>query len=573
MPDSGMSIRNRAERHSAVICRYVSYIRNGIQSKVEKEEGMKAKLYTHICFLIAAAMVFWACAGPKVEVEPITDTGNPGEQVSRLDSEVGVARKNQINVLAPVSFAVVEKNLGEAKGGLMRGDEISGILEKTAQGRAYLKRAEESAKMARTALSNVIKARDDARAAGAPSFEKDYADAESRFLELTGAIEKDNLKWAQKNEAEVIETFRSLEIRAIKEKTLGEVRDTIDRAEKEGAKKLVPELYAEARKELDSVDAFISENPYQKEEMLKRANTALFNAQRLVVLTQQSGKLQTMKPVETVLWTEGMITQITNKLSAPDMRNHSFDTQMENILGTIGAVQADRKFLGDETKSQQAEIEMMMKDYRTETETLKKGHDAEIASLTSKISALEGKSKEEQAEKQRIEAEKRANEARLAEEKRMVEQRLAAERLFNEMYNEVQAFFEPEEADVYKQGDKLVIRLKSIKFPIGKAIIMPENYALLSKVQKAVRTFGEPEVLIEGHTDSTGSTAVNELLSQKRAEAVQEYLVANQTVPVDKITSIGYGSIRPLASNATEEGRAINRRIDIIISPITRGEQ
>jgi outer membrane protein OmpA-like peptidoglycan-associated protein len=99
---------------------------------------------------------------------------------------------------------------------------------------------------------------------------------------------------------------------------------------------------------------------------------------------------------------------------------------------------------------------------------------------------------------------------------------------------------------------------------------MPENYLLLSKVQKAVRTFGEPEVVIEGHTDTTGSTAVNELLSQQRADAVREYLIANQTVPEERVTSLGYGSIRPLASNATEEGRAINRRIDVIISPVAR---
>lgn len=535
---------------------------------------MKVKYFIiNVCFLIVSAMMFWACAGPAVKVEPITDRGNPGEQVSRLDSEVGTARKNQINILAPVSFAIVEKNLGEAKAGLNRGDEISGILDKIAQGRAYLKRAEESAAVARTTLAQAIKARDDARAAGAPSFEKDYTDAEKRFLELTAAIEEDNLKWAQKNQDDVVEILRSLEIKAIKEKTLGEVRVTIDQAEKEGAKKFTPELYNEVRRELETVDAFITENPYQKEEMLKRANGVLFNAQRLLVLTRQSSELQNMKPVATTLWVEGMLNQITNTLSAPDMRNQSFDTQMANILGTIGPLQADRQFLGDKVKSHLDEMETMRKEYRTSTETLKKGYDAEIAALTAKISALEGKSKEEQAEKQRIEDEKRATEARLAEEKRMVEQRLAAERRFNELYNEVQSFFETEEAEVYKQGDKLVIRLKNIKFPIGNAIIMPENYSLLSKVQKAVRIFGEPEVVIEGHTDSTGSTAVNELLSQQRAESVQEYLIANQTVPVEKITSIGYGSIRPLASNATEEGRAINRRIDVVITPIVQAGQ
>ena len=94
-----------------------------------------------------------------------------------------------------------------------------------------------------------------------------------------------------------------------------------------------------------------------------------------------------------------------------------------------------------------------------------------------------------------------------------------------------------------------------------------KNYELLSKVQQSIRTFGEPDVLIEGHTDSTGSDEVNEHLSQQRAEAVREYLVANRTLPYDRIMAVGYGSMRPLASNETAEGRAINRRIDVIVKP------
>jgi OOP family OmpA-OmpF porin len=114
----------------------------------------------------------------------------------------------------------------------------------------------------------------------------------------------------------------------------------------------------------------------------------------------------------------------------------------------------------------------------------------------------------------------------------------------------------------------LVIRLKAIQFPVGQAIIMPNNYPLLTTVQKAISTFGKPDVVIEGHTDSTGSEALNQQLSQRRAEAVKQYLVYNGTLPGSKIAAVGYGSSRPLASNATVRGRAINRRIDVIIKPV-----
>ena len=73
--------------------------------------------------------------------------------------------------------------------------------------------------------------------------------------------------------------------------------------------------------------------------------------------------------------------------------------------------------------------------------------------------------------------------------------------------------------------------LRGIKFPVGQATLTPENYTLLSKVQRAIQTFDQPKVTIEGHTDSSGSTQINHELSLKRAGAVKTYLVANKTLP------------------------------------------
>ncbi len=518
-----------------------------------------------VCIMMIFSLT--ACAIQQAPIEPIASTGNPGELVTQLDNQIIDGRKNQLNFLSPVLFAKAEENLLTAKQGLDRGDEITGILDRVAQARAQLKTAKENAVIARTALGDAIKAREDARAAGATIFEEDYAEVEESFLDLTRAIESDNLKSAQRNQGRVVEKLRALELRSIKEKTLGEVRDTIELASREGAKKYAPDLYATANQELQAVDLFISNNPYEKEAMLEKADTALFNAQRLLELTRQSAKTKDMEPLSIVLWVEEILSRMTSRLTAPDMRNQPFQTQIANIVGTIDSIQADRRFTSEQTKDHQGQVEMLIKSHQSDLETLRGKYESEITDLNNKIAVLEGKSREEQAARQRLAEEKWANEARLADEKQAAENRLRAERQFNNLYNEVQTFFNTDEAEVYKQGNQLVIRLSGIKFPVGKALIMPENYNLLSKVQKAVRTFGDPNVVVEGHTDSTGSAATNEHLSQQRAEAVQEYLVANQTLPAEHITAIGFGSIRPLASNATMEGRAINRRIDVIISP------
>lgn len=488
---------------------------------------MKTALNNAIKFLRTTMPVVFlfllACAGPQLDIEPIPKSENPQELINKLDNDIALARKNQINVLAPTWFERAESSLEAAKKGLEKGDQLSEIFDNIAIGRAQLRRAGEIAEVSRTTLPNAIKARSMARNAGATSLGEDYADAEERFIALTRAIEDNNLNYAQRSQARVVERFRVLELRAIKFRTIGEVRRLIKSAKKQDLHKIAPQSFALAQKKLAEADQFITENPYQKEKMHQLAAEALFMAQRLHVVARQSAKVETMEPEQVTLWAEGILHQTSEKLGAQDMRNQPFQKQLENILATVAAQQADHNFVVENTKKQQAEIEMLQRQ----------------------IASLEGQSLKERQEKER----------------------LLAEKQFNQKLSSIQDYFKPQEAEVYKKQNQVIIRLKAMQFPVGQSVIMPENYGLLSKVQRAIRTFGEPDVIIGGHTDSTGSEDLNEHLSQKRADAVRQYFVANRTLPYEKIIAVGYGSMRPLASNASESGRAMNRRIDVIISP------
>jgi outer membrane protein OmpA-like peptidoglycan-associated protein len=470
----------------------------------------------------------------KCKAEPFQTPESLTLQIDWLENDLRNSRNVQVDILSPNAFAEAEELLNEAKKRLDRGDKQSKIIEKIAGAQNQLKRAKEISQRARKELSKVLKARELARAAGATNYEKEYAEIEEEFLELTEAIEKDKIKRAQKNAPKVSEQYRQLELRAIKEQTLGEARKLIGQAEREGAKKLAPNTYAEAQKKMLEVDEFISKNPYQKLKIHNMAGEALLQAGRLLQVTRQSETIKTMKPEMVTLWVEGILFETSSKLATVDMRDQPLATQKENILGAIDALQQDHSFLMAKVKSQQTDIE----------------------SKDKQIAYLEKQTQKEQAAKKRI-----------AAEREEAEKRLAAERRFNQLFTEVRAYFRPDEAEVYKQGSELVIRLKAISFPVGKDVIMPSNYSLLSKAQRAIRTFGEPSLVIEGHTDSTGSEDRNQHLSQRRAESVRAYLVANGTLPQEKIIAVGYGSKRPLASNKTAEGRAINRRIDVIIRP------
>jgi len=110
------------------------------------------------------------------------------------------------------------------------------------------------------------------------------------------------------------------------------------------------------------------------------------------------------------------------------------------------------------------------------------------------------------------------------------------------------------------------VRVYGLSFPVGSSEIRPENFGLLTKLQQVIREYPDAPVTISGHTDSRGNDASNQRLSEERAQAVQEYLMANMSsLSPNQVEAVGYGESRPLASNETEEGRAQNRRIDVTI--------
>ena len=258
-----------------------------------------------------------------------------------------------------------------------------------------------------------------------------------------------------------------------------------------------------------------------------------------------------MTSEETSLWMEGIVAKVTSQLLAKDSRDQDMDTQVVNIMDSIGALQDNNKQIKQQLVSTQNEL--------TETKT---AYDTQIQGLNQALASFESKTVQDQKTKERILAEQKATAKKLEDE-----------RGFNQKFIKIQNYFRSDEAEVYKQGNQLIVRLKGIKFPVGQSIIMPENYKLLTKVQRAINDFENASVVIEGHTDSTGSKEVNATLSQQRADAVKDYLVANKTLPANKIIGRGYGSEKPLASNATTEGRAANRRIDVIVNPaITPGQ-
>ncbi|NEX20800.1 OmpA family protein [Thiorhodococcus mannitoliphagus] len=105
-------------------------------------------------------------------------------------------------------------------------------------------------------------------------------------------------------------------------------------------------------------------------------------------------------------------------------------------------------------------------------------------------------------------------------------------------------------------------------FAVDSDQIQPAFYSTLDKISGVVNKYGKTQLAVSGHTDSTGSAEYNQKLSERRAASVARYL-ENQGVLPQRIYSAGYGASQPIATNDTEAGRRLNRRVDILIMPIT----
>lgn len=122
-------------------------------------------------------------------------------------------------------------------------------------------------------------------------------------------------------------------------------------------------------------------------------------------------------------------------------------------------------------------------------------------------------------------------------------------------------------ASIKREQDVLAVTFKSdILFGVDSASLRPGAFDELSRVARVLNQYPQTNITIAGHTDSTGTAAHNQQLSEKRASNVKNALVGEGVNPA-RMTAIGYGASKPVADNGTAEGRQMNRRVTILITP------
>jgi len=108
------------------------------------------------------------------------------------------------------------------------------------------------------------------------------------------------------------------------------------------------------------------------------------------------------------------------------------------------------------------------------------------------------------------------------------------------------------------------VAIHGILFDTGKATIKPDSEKVLQTIGDVLKSNAALKLEIQGHTDDVGAKAANQTLSQQRAESVRQYLITKFGIAAARLTSAGFGDTKPVAPNTTEDGRAQNRRVELV---------
>lgn len=122
---------------------------------------------------------------------------------------------------------------------------------------------------------------------------------------------------------------------------------------------------------------------------------------------------------------------------------------------------------------------------------------------------------------------------------------------------------------VTRDGNNIILNMPSnITFPVNSYAINGEFFNALNSVDLVLKEYDKTLVEIMGHTDSSGDQAYNQILSERRARSVAQYFESRQVNPV-RLATYGHGEDYPIASNNSDAGRKLNRRVEIVLVPIT----
>lgn len=448
------------------------------------------------------------------------------------EADIALKEANEANalLLSPDNYEEGMERYQDATKALRDGDNLQDIREKLSEAVSFFNKAKEATKLAKVTFTSALAARDDAIDAQAPQYASSkWMDAEDEFKGAAKELEDGDARDAKREAARAESIYREAELIAIKSNILESARSLIREADRVDADDQAPNSLAKAKKLVTDTEKALESSRYDMDEARNLARQAEYEASHALWLHQYIEELDRndQSREEVILLTEEPLKRVAGQLLFNARFNEGFEQVADSIIYHINV-------LNDSLSRQQQQIE---------------GLSLENNSLISANQEL----------RKRLEE--------LTNERTEISQQVEAMNQFRQRFDTINNLFTNDEARVIRDGNSAIIRLKGLNFDVGKSVIKPEHFGLLTKVKQAINIFPRSMVTVEGHTDSQGGDELNMMLSQERADAVMSYLLANMDIEPLRMEARGYGETNPIANNETAQGRKLNRRIDIVIDP------
>jgi outer membrane protein OmpA-like peptidoglycan-associated protein len=437
---------------------------------------------------------------------------------------------SQAALLAPESFEHGDETLEAASEGYMRSRNLDRIRKNLADSEALFRRAETAAKTASKDLGKLIDARQAAIEADAPELDADdWRRADKGFRQTAVYLDRGYREEALRLADDTAEQFRQSELVAIKSGLLRDTRSLIRQARKDRVQKNAPRTLAQAEKLLSRAETELEGNRYDMDLPRELARQANYEARHAIYLSEfiASQKRSGHTTEDTILTLEEPLRKVAAAADIPAEFDKGSDPPAEKTVTYIEELQ-DRSHRLEQNLDERTRQVFALEEEVTETYQ-------RLGGITEERQAL----------------------AREIERQEMERQRL----------KDVEELFSRDQARVLRQGNEVIIRLLGLNFAVSSATIPAGGSELLLSLETAIRLFPDASYTVAGHTDSFGGDSGNFELSKRRAESIRRYLIDNTRISASQISAVGYGETKPVASNQTPEGRARNRRIDIVILP------
>ena len=349
-----------------------------------------------------------------------------------------------------------------------------------------------------------------------------------RFAEATSDLERGRKRSAERDAEAALELYRQAELAAIKANYLSETKTLLEEADERRAQRWAPKSYEQAQRWVQEAETALNNDRYDTDRPRSLAQQAKHSAKHAIYVSKLADDIDDGDTrLETILldW-EASISRLADQVDVPV----HFDDGQEQAVASIQNEVVN-------LQSQVAQLSNSVND-----------RDEQISALNAQVADLQrqlGSTSEAAEELNRVLAQQEQNRQRFAS---------------------VEALFTLEQANVLRKGNTVIVRMLDLTFDSGSAALKPDHETSLRLLIRAIDEFPGSNVVIEGHTDSFGSDATNLDLSQRRADAVENFL-RNNGIQATRLTALGYGESQPVANNESAEGRRRNRRIDAVIYP------